>query len=103
MKLNVLERLTLLQVLPQEGDFVTLKITRDLQNSLSLTEEEFKLYDVKRDDEQIIWNDNGKEEKEILIGEKATDIIVETLSNLDKNKKLTAGTYGLYNKFINNN
>jgi len=48
----------------------------------------------------ITWNAKGTEEKEISIGEKATDIIVEALKELNKNKKLTANHYSLYVKFV---
>jgi hypothetical protein len=42
VKLNLGERLNTLQLLPKEGDFVTLKIIRDTQNKLAVTEEEIK-------------------------------------------------------------
>ena len=47
MKLSVFERLILLNVMPKEGDFTTLKIIRNLQEALSFSEEELKVLDVK--------------------------------------------------------
>jgi len=38
MKLNVLERVTALRILPLEGNFATLKIVNNLRMALSLTE-----------------------------------------------------------------
>jgi len=102
MKLNLQERFVLLQVLPKEGNFMTLKIVRDLQDSLSPSEEELKECGVTQKEEQITWNEKGREEKEIKIGEKATDIIVEALDKLDKENKLSTQHMTLYEKFIEN-
>jgi len=100
MKLNLLERVVLLNILPQESNFITLKIVNDLKNSLSFTEEEYKYYNVKQDNSKITWDLTGNEEKEISIGEKATDIIIEQLKKLDEQKKLTMDMYSIYSKFI---
>ena len=101
MKLNVLERITALGILPEAGNFVTLKIVQNLQMALSLTEAEFKEYGIVQKDDQMTWNEKGREEKEIKIGEKATDILVEALKKLDKEKKLTNQHFSLYEKFVN--
>jgi len=100
MKLNVLERLTLLGILPKEGNFVTLKVLRSLKENLGLSEEELKKFEVTQDGERIAWNEKGNEEIEIEIGEKATDIIVEALKNLDKDKKLVEQHFSIYEKFV---
>ena len=100
MKLNLLERVTILGILPQEANFLNLKIIKDIQDVVSFTEEDFKEFDIKQTDGKITWNAKGTEEKEISIGEKATDIIVEALKELNKDKKLTANHYSLYVKFV---
>lgn len=100
MKLNVPERLSLLQVLPQEGNVVTLKILKDLASVLGLSEEEFKEFGIKRDGDQATWNEKGGEEIEIALGEMATDIITETLVKLDRNNKLPQRCLSSYEKFV---
>jgi len=100
MKLNLLERVTILGILPKEANFLNLKIIKDIQDVVSFTEEDFKEFDIKQTDGMITWNAKGTEEKEISIGEKATDIIVEALKELNKDKKLTANHYSLYVKFV---
>lgn len=102
MELNILERLILLQILPKEGNFVTLNIVRDLQSSLSPNEEEIKEFEIKQVKEQITWNEKAIIPKEIKIGEKATDIIVEALEKLDKENKLNVQHMSIYEKFIKN-
>jgi len=101
MKLNVLERVTALRILPLEGNFATLKIVNNLRMALSLTEEEYSEFEVKQDGTQATWNAKGAEEREVNIGEKATDIMVEALKALDKEKKLTNSMFSLYEKFVN--
>ena len=100
MKLNLIERLSILQILPQEGNFVTLNVTRKLQESLAPTEEEIKEYGIAQEGTQVTWNEKGTKEKELEIGEKATDIIVESLEKLDKDKKLTSQHISIYEKFV---
>jgi len=99
MKLSVFERLMLLSILPREGDFTTLKIIKDLRDSLSFTELEHRKYQFKKDDNSIRWKTDIEQNKEIKIGEKATDIIVESLKKLNKQKKLTMQHYSLCEKF----
>ena len=105
MKLNVKERLLLQGILPKENNFVTLKIVRKLQEALSFNEDEiktyaFETYKSETEKDMIKWNQEIEQEKEIEIGEKATDIIADALKELDKNKKLTNDHFDLYEKFV---
>jgi len=56
MKLSVLERIMLLQVLPAEGSYSNLKLLREAKESLSFNEEENKALNVKQEDGQIRWD-----------------------------------------------
>ena len=55
MKLTVLERFTGLQILPQEGDFVTLKIMRKLKEALAMSEKELVEFEIKQEGNQVLW------------------------------------------------
>lgn len=100
MILTVSERLALLGVLPQEGNFATMKILNDLRMNLSYTEKETKEWGIKHDEEAqlLTWKENG--EAEIPIGEKATGIIMDELRKLDKQKNLSIQALPVYEKFI---
>ena len=100
MILNISERLTVLNFLPQEGNFATLKILGELRMNLSYTEEESKEWGIESDEEakMIKWKENG--ETDIPIGEKATGIIVDELRKLEKGNKLTDLILPVYEKFI---
>jgi len=117
MKLNLMERFTVLQILPTEGNFATLNIVRKLQEALAPTEDEYTEFGIKGPGEEFIeedgtvtiipedktrWNTVGAEEREIEVGEKASDIVVEALNKLDKEKKLTPQHLTVYEKFVKN-
>ena len=100
MRLNVLERLVALSILPKEGDFATLRILTQMRLSLGFTEEELKVWGITTDLEtnQTRWQVNGEEE--IPFGEKATDILVEALKQKNSSKSLPLMAMSLYEKFI---
>ena len=104
MKLNIAERLTLLNVVPKEGNYATLKVVRKLQEDLSFSEEDFKKYKLVQKGEQITWDtdaDNA-EQKDVDIGEMALDMIQTSLKELDTKKKLKAEHFLLFEKFVEN-
>ena len=98
MELSVLDRLTLLNIIPKEGDYTTLKIIRKLQEELSFSEEEHKLLNFRQDDQSLFWDEGIK--KEVEIGEKATDVIVDAFKKLDKGKQLKMEQMELYERFV---
>ncbi|KKL86544.1 hypothetical protein LCGC14_1943690 [marine sediment metagenome] len=100
MQLGIRDRLTLLTLFPVEGNFITLKIVRELRESLSFTEEEIKQYKFVQTGNQVTWNDKQWEFKDIEIGEKASEIISEALKKLDEEKKLRDEHFTLYVKFV---
>jgi len=100
MKVGVFDRLILLNILPKEGDFMSLKIVRKMREDLSFSEEEHKALQFKQDEGNIQWKQEADLPKEIHFGEKAKDIIVEVLKKLNDDKKLTDQHFSLYCKFI---
>lgn len=100
MKLSVKERIHLLGILPMESDFSTLKIVRNLQSDLSFSEEEVKATNLVLKDNTYSWKDENDPQKDVQIGEKATDIIVAELKKLNIQKKLPMMMIDLYEKFI---
>jgi len=105
MKLTIIERIALLGLLPAENNFVTLKIIRKLKEDLSFSEDEIKQFEIKAENDRMFWNvkvENNlmPDGKEIAIGEKASDIIVEALKKLDESKKLAERHVSLYEKFV---
>ncbi len=100
MQLNVGERLVLLSILPEESNFVTLKIVRELKEKLSFSEEELKAYNFKQEGNSVKWDATVDTNKEIAIGEKQTDLIKDALKKLNDANKLKQEHFGLYEKFV---
>jgi len=103
--LNIAERIALLNILPAQGNLVTLKIVRDLQSRLSFSEEEVKKYKIKSTPAPggatVVWDsDFAKETKEIEIGDIAMDVIVEQLKMLEGQKRLRLEMLDLYERFV---
>ncbi len=101
MKLNVQERLALLNTLPKEGDFTTLKIVRELRENLSFSEQEHKGHEIVVNNEtgRVRWNTNGQT-KDVPFGAKAKVIVVDALTKLDGKKALTELHLSVYEKFV---
>jgi hypothetical protein len=103
MILSVFERLLLLNILPKEGDLTTLKIVRTLRDNLSFSEEEHAALQFKHEGGNVMWKDEAEANKDVVIGEKAMDIIVDALKALNRAKKLTDQHVDLYEKFVKEN
>lgn len=103
MKLSVKERLTLLALLPKEGDFRTLKYLRKYKEALALSDKEQKDLEIKQaENGMVTWNGEkaAKMDKEIVAKKPIVQVIKDTLEKLDKEKKLTEDTMDLFAKFI---
>jgi len=99
MELTNAERLILLQLLPEKGNFLTLKLTRVLQEELSFSEEEHKELKFVQDGEQVRWSENGKT-KDCNIGETMENTIKEKFKELDEKEELMPQYFTLYEKFM---
>ena len=99
MNLTVLERLLLLNILPAEGDLITLRIVRDLRSDLSFTEEEHAELQFKTEQERTTWN-NTVPEKEIPLGKKARQLIEDALNARIEQKNLHQDYLTLCDKFF---
>jgi hypothetical protein len=105
MKLNPAERINLLNVIPREGSAATLRIVRDLQTVLGLSEAEHKEFIITMplpngSKFETVNVDKLGVLKDVAIGEKARDIIVEALKGLSEKKQLHISMLGLYERFV---
>ena len=99
-KLNIVERIGILSIIPKEGNFATLKISRDLQATMGFSEEEYKKWGIKSEGTMTSWKQNVDTSVDKDIGEKASDIIIDALKKLDEQKKLKPELFSLYEKFV---
>jgi len=99
MELAILDRITLLNILPVEGDVVTVRLLKKLREELGFTEEEIKDHKITSVENRITWEEDGYK-AEVGIGEKATDIIKDAFKKLDQEKKLREEMIPLYDTFM---
>ena len=100
MKLNVMERLALLNALPQQGSLVTLLTMKTLREKLMLKEEELEQWGVEMVDQakgRVTWKENGVVEVEVSPRER--DLIVDALEGMDKRGELTESYLEVCEKF----
>lgn len=129
MKLTVFERLKLQNLLPGEGNFVTLKLIRKLRESLSFSEKEIAEIGFKnhwkcqacdtteisaqapkcsscgnymQPSGMVNWDEEKalKIIKDVHFGRAMNDLIRGTLKKLSEEDKLTEQTMSLYELFV---
>ena len=103
MKLNLLERVTLISILPAEANFVDLRIVNELKQVCSFSEADMKKYEITIDEEndRINWDpDRAEDLKDIDVGPRALEIITKALTKLNDEEKLTDQHFTLYEKFV---
>lgn len=99
MILSVYERLTLLNILPVQGDLTTVRIVRQLREALSFDEAEHAALQFRVDGQQVQWRTEAEHHKDVDIGVKAMAIIHDVLDKLNRDKKLTEAHLTLCEKF----
>jgi len=100
MKLSVLERLLIQNLLPEKGSFTNLKLVRVAREVLSFDDAENKVLEFKQDGEQLLWAPDVIGDREIELGEIITEMIKKELKSLDEKEELTPQQFTLYEKFI---
>jgi hypothetical protein len=100
MLLTIKYRLLLMNILPDEGNYDTLKIVREQQDHLGISEEEHKRLKVRREGSIIQWDESQDAPVEIEIGEVAGHIIKRELTRLDSEGLLQMEFLSLYEYFV---
>lgn len=101
MELGVFDRIILINILPREGDFRTLKILRELRENLAFSEEENEALQFKTADDGLVrWVAEADVTKDVPIGEVAREVIETAFKALDRQKKLREEHLDLYERFV---
>ncbi len=100
MLLNVKQRLLLMNILPSESNYITLKVIRRQEEFLSFSEEELQRLKVEKDGDMYHWDEAADEPVDIEIGESARGVIKLALRQLDQEGRLKAEFLPLYEHFI---
>lgn len=102
VKLGLYERIVTMSLLPQAGNYATLKIVTELNMMLGPTEEEYKAAGLQPQEGGGVLAKNwlAVPEKEFTFKEVALSMIVDALKKLDEEKKLTMEHFRVYEKFM---
>jgi hypothetical protein len=103
MKLSLTERFEAMNLLPQEGNFLTLRLVREARETLAPSELELKRIEASFEGDQLRYNmvAAGKlPEIDVQLGDIMQSAIKAKLVELDKANKLTENLFSLYEKFI---
>jgi hypothetical protein len=100
VELGIRERLTICRILPKEGNFVTLKLIRDLLNKVGLKAEEYTEFGIKEEGGMVMWNENANVPKPFEFAEAERELIKRQLKQLDESNKLDNETIAIYEKFM---
>ena len=105
MKLTVLERLTALNLLPEEGNIVKIRMRMKLIEKVGLSAEELEEYELKPGEVEntVQWKMDIPQEKDIDLKGPEIAAIAENLVKLNKDEKLTPQHLTLYEKFVDEN
>lgn len=89
MKLNIKNRLILLQILPNKGNLSDMVEVMDLAKQLKLSDKEKELINYKIDDsDNIYWDSNKDFEKDFDLNSDKIKILKETINKLDSEKEI---------------
>ena len=97
--LTVIERLAVLNTLPKEGNFITLKVLRGLVSKLGFLSEEITDFEIVVNDEDTKWNEKGNIPKEFDFDDIELEIIRKQFKNLDRDNRLIQEMFSTYEKF----
>lgn len=102
-KLNLFERLVVMQLLPQKGNFATLKIVTELNMKLGASDEEYITAGLEPQPDGSVQAEFGwlsVPEKEFVFKEAALGMIRAALKILDDAEQLTMEHFRVYQKFM---
>lgn len=98
MKLNIQERLTLVNLVPEKGNFITMSIVDGLRLILYPSEAEVKKFDLKQDDRLLTWNEEGSKKTEVKISDSQIDFLMDQLEKKSIANELDFLQYSVYKR-----
>jgi len=101
MQLNIQERFRLLNVLSgAAGNLATLRIVRDLQQELGLSEEEHKAINLRHDGDQVRWDDGKVPPKDVSVGPAALDTALAMFKRMEQTETLKIEYLPIYERLL---
>lgn len=100
MKLNVLERVHLLNIVPRKGSIIENKAIMSLLTKIEFDGNELKEYELKSTpDGKITWNQDKSKDIELTFIETEIDMIKKAINEMDSKKEVPLNLMPLIEKF----
>jgi len=99
-RLMLPERFGLMELLPNQNNFITLGLINGLRNELAITEEDIKKLNIIEKDDKTMWDADKDKGKEIKLGPKLFEIIYKILDDVEKGSQLKSQHYTLFEKIV---
>jgi len=97
--MKIKDRIVILNILPQQGNFTTLTVKHDLVEKIKITQEEIKDLEMGEESGMIKWNVDKDIDKEFDLTDLEKKLIKDTLKELDEKKQLNDDTFNLLKLF----
>ena len=98
MKLNLSERIVLLDVLPARGNYETMATIEKLTAALRVSEEEQDKHNFKQDGTRVSFDPSGLEQVEVELSARGLAFLITVLTKKDKEEDLTLPAYEMFKR-----
>jgi hypothetical protein len=98
--LRVHERLVLVSILPNQGNYIQLQVARGLASRVNLSAKEIESVELKADGPKISWNPEKDTPVEFEFNKVEEREIATALKKLDSESKLEPRHLELFDKFV---
>lgn len=100
MKLSVKDRLTIMDVMPQQGSRIEMGLAEDITNKIKIDNKEAKVIGLKSSGEGIVaWDEKKAKEQEFSFTDSEIDFIGGAFTKLDKEGKFSRNMLSTDKKF----
>jgi len=90
MKLTVAERLCISELFPAEGNIISMTLTKDISEKVSITQEEIKDFEIISDETGIRWNAKKQRDIDVEFTELELNLLKDQVKKFDEEKKISA-------------
>ena len=94
MKLNIKDRLMMLELLPEKGALLTMTNKRNILKKIDFSSEEIENYEIKQTENGINWK-NEKESKDVDFNSEELKVLKDSVDELDRNNAITDHIFDL--------
>ena len=98
MKLNLKDRIILMNILPAQGSIKDIANVIECNKLLSITDAEGKEYDYKNDGQRATWNPDVDTTKEIKLKHEHVSLLKKEIEKLDSEGKVIREQYETFVK-----